>query len=109
MARLYSIPLMTTPSTYDRLSRETIEYSLARIPGYTAWRARDPGPSASLDRRYASLPVLTKQELRDHFPHGFRKIPFRPRRFPRGSQPAVERVEIEILGVGVPSPRNPPA
>jgi phenylacetate-CoA ligase len=62
---------MTPESPYNRLGRESLEYALTHIPGYAAWRAFDPGPSASLDHRYASLPVLTKRELRDHFPHGF--------------------------------------
>ncbi len=50
-----------------------METALQQVPGYAAWRDRDPGPVASLDQRYAALPVLTKQELRAHFPHGFIK------------------------------------
>lgn len=62
---------MNPESHYDRLSLQTLEYALGHIPGYAAWRKCDPGPAAPLDHRYTSLPILTKQELRDHFPHGF--------------------------------------
>jgi phenylacetate-CoA ligase len=53
------------------LSRVALETALQKVPGYAAWRPYDPGPAASVDQRYAALPVLTKQELRDHFPYGF--------------------------------------
>ena len=56
---------------YHRLSRETLEHGLANVPGYAAWRAFDPGPSAPIDQRYSACPVLTKQALREHFPNGF--------------------------------------
>jgi phenylacetate-CoA ligase len=53
------------------LSRVALETALEQVPGYAAWRTADPGPGAPIDRRYAALPVLTKEELRTHFPHGF--------------------------------------
>jgi phenylacetate-coenzyme A ligase PaaK-like adenylate-forming protein len=56
---------------YELLSRKALESALQNVPGYAAWRPCDPGPGASLDERYAALPALTKQELRDHFPAGF--------------------------------------
>ncbi len=62
---------MNSRAHYDRLSRDTLDEALARIPGYAAWRSFDPGPSVPIDQRYAALPILTKQELRDHFPLGF--------------------------------------
>jgi phenylacetate-CoA ligase len=62
---------MNTASDYDRLSRETLEKALANLPGYAAWRPADPGPATPVDQRYAALPILTKRELRDHFPYGF--------------------------------------
>ena len=37
---------------------------------YESWRSLDPGPSSGIDERYASLPILTKDDLRTHFPHG---------------------------------------
>lgn len=58
-------------SRYQRLSRETLELALREVPGYAAWRSRDPGPGTPVNERYAALPALTKQELREHFPAGF--------------------------------------
>ena len=49
----------------------TLETALYRTPGYAAWRRFDPGPAAPLAARYAALPVLSKQDLREHFPLGF--------------------------------------
>jgi phenylacetate-coenzyme A ligase PaaK-like adenylate-forming protein len=62
---------MKPRSGYDRLSQTALEYALAHIPGYAAWRTLDPGPSVPIDERYARLPTLTKQALRQHFPDGF--------------------------------------
>jgi phenylacetate-CoA ligase len=56
---------------YQRHGRETLALALSDVPGYASWRCLDPGPRASLDARYAALPALTKQDLRDHFPAGF--------------------------------------
>lgn len=58
-------------SSYQRLSRQTLELALREVPGYASWRRFDPGPRASVDERYAALPALTKRELREHFPAGF--------------------------------------
>jgi phenylacetate-coenzyme A ligase PaaK-like adenylate-forming protein len=58
-------------SRYRRLSRKTLELALNEVPGYASWRRSDPGPRASVDDRYAALPVLSKRELREHFPAGF--------------------------------------
>ena len=68
---LQSARFMKSRTRYDRLSRKTLDEALAHIPGYAAWRAFDPGPGFPVAERYAALPVLTKQELRDHFPNGF--------------------------------------
>jgi len=59
------------PSDHDALSLETLNLALGHVPGYAPWRRFDPGRHVPLDQRYAALPVLTKQELRAHFPHGF--------------------------------------
>ena len=66
---VYIGPPVTT--SYDILSRVALETALQQVPGYAAWRSRDPGPTTAIDQRYAALPILTKQELRDHFPYGF--------------------------------------
>lgn len=60
-----------TDDPYETRSRQILETALSRVPGYTSWRSLDPGPQAPLDARYAALPTLTKQAIRDHFPHGF--------------------------------------
>ena len=44
---------------------------MAHAPAYRAWRLSDPGPAHSTDHRYACMPVVTKRELRAHFPNGF--------------------------------------
>ena len=62
---------MNTPGNDNELSLAVLERALARVPGYAAWKPLDPGPGVPVDRRYAALPVLTKQNLRDHFPRGF--------------------------------------
>lgn len=55
----------------NALSLAVLERALARVPGYASWRPLDPGPGVPVDHRYAALPALTKQALRDHFPRGF--------------------------------------
>jgi phenylacetate-CoA ligase len=62
---------MNRRAHYDQLSRETLDDALSNVPGYAAWRPFDPGSSVPVDQRYAALPILTKQELRTHFPLGF--------------------------------------
>jgi len=37
---------------------------------YADWRERDPGPAADIDSRYRALPLLTKDDIRAHFPYG---------------------------------------
>lgn len=51
-------------------SLEALETALGTAPAYEPWRACDPGPGAPLDARYAALPELTKQQMREHFPLG---------------------------------------
>lgn len=57
------------PSFYDN-SMKTLTAALQTAPVYSGWAAYDPGPSASLEARYGSLPELTKQMMRDSFPAG---------------------------------------
>ncbi|HOV65014.1 MAG TPA: hypothetical protein PLG43_14170, partial [Spirochaetia bacterium] len=58
-------------SEYLIQSRETLETALYRTRAYAAWRELDPGPEADIEARYAALPWLTKQDIRNHFPDGF--------------------------------------
>jgi phenylacetate-CoA ligase len=58
------------PPQYHKKSLEVLETSL-ELGAYRSWRAYDPGPSYPVDERYAALPVLTKKDIRQHFPGGF--------------------------------------
>jgi phenylacetate-CoA ligase len=55
----------------NKIDTAALEAALANVPGYAPWRALDPGPAADADERYAALPILTKQDLRDGGPGGF--------------------------------------
>jgi phenylacetate-coenzyme A ligase PaaK-like adenylate-forming protein len=50
-----------------RLAREA---ALQRTAMYADWRSQDPGPAADIDSRYRALPLLTKDDIRAHFPYG---------------------------------------
>lgn len=65
------IRLMRAAPNYANLSLSCLENALSSVPGYATWRSLDPGPNSPIDVRYAALPVLTKQLLREHFPRGF--------------------------------------
>jgi phenylacetate-coenzyme A ligase PaaK-like adenylate-forming protein len=65
------LPPFAFPFEYADLSREMLDTCLRDIPAYRSWQAADPGPACPLDARYASLPVLTKAQIRQHFPAGF--------------------------------------
>jgi phenylacetate-CoA ligase len=56
---------------YYRNSLEVLETSLGQLDAYRAWRPFDPGAGYHIDQRYAALPVLTKRDIREHFPQGF--------------------------------------
>jgi len=58
-------------SDYYQLSLEALETALSKIPAYQSWRVYDPGVSFPVDIRYQSMPVLTKKDIRKHFPDGF--------------------------------------
>lgn len=55
---------------YERLCLETLETALNRTLIYKSWKTLDPGPRHTIDARYHSLPVLTKDDIRAHFPYG---------------------------------------
>src|SRR5208283_5462233 len=48
-----------------------LETCLHEVPAYHAWRASDPDSSFTIDARYASLPALTKADIRQYFPQIF--------------------------------------
>lgn len=56
---------------YDELSKLALETALNSCTAYRSWRDYDPGPIFPVSTRYASLPSLTKKDIRVHFPDGF--------------------------------------
>ena len=58
------------PPDYYASSKALLETALGKIPMYRSWKARDPGPQASVDDRYARMPALTKLDIVVNFPGG---------------------------------------
>jgi len=58
------------PEGYERLSLDVLETALNHIDAYRSWRRFDPGKEYPVDMRYAVMPVLTKNDIRAHFPQG---------------------------------------
>jgi phenylacetate-coenzyme A ligase PaaK-like adenylate-forming protein len=60
------------------------------VPFYRSWQKLDPGAGYPLERRYAALPVLTKKDIRNHFPPGM---------IPEGKNldQALERNEVSLV------------
>jgi phenylacetate-CoA ligase len=56
---------------YYQKSLEVMEKSIKNLGAYRSWRAFDPGPSRDISERYAALPVLIKNDIRQNFPRGF--------------------------------------
>ena len=56
---------------YKEKSRAILDYALENLSAYQPWRAFDPRPDHPINERYAALPVLTKKDIRKHFPQGF--------------------------------------
>ena len=59
------------PATYHQKSLKVLQKAIGGLSAYSEWRDFDPGSAFPLDVRFASLPVLTKADIRKHFPHGF--------------------------------------
>ncbi len=57
-------------SLYEEHCRQELALALDRTPMYEGWRDRDPGPGRGIDERYSALPLLTKDDIRAHFPYG---------------------------------------
>ncbi|MFB3886186.1 MAG: hypothetical protein ACE144_13240 [Thermodesulfobacteriota bacterium] len=55
---------------YESRCLETLETALNRTPMYESWRELDPAEGHDIDVRYNRLPVLTKDDIRAHFPYG---------------------------------------
>jgi phenylacetate-CoA ligase len=57
-------------SIYETRCLETLETALHRTSLFESWKSHDPGPQHGVDLRYHALPVLTKDDIRAHFPYG---------------------------------------
>ncbi len=58
-----------SPDYYSR-SLNTLDTALTQVAVYKAWREFDPGWNCPIDSRFASMPALTKEDIREHFPQG---------------------------------------
>jgi phenylacetate-coenzyme A ligase PaaK-like adenylate-forming protein len=58
------------PEKHDVDSRTALDTALRVVPFYRKWRSCDPGQEWPIDVRYSAMPVLTKQDIRSHFPEG---------------------------------------
>jgi phenylacetate-CoA ligase len=58
------------PSDYYTRSCKLLNFALEQIPVYKSWQNYDPGTEYAIDTRFASLPALTKKDIRDNFPSG---------------------------------------
>lgn len=56
---------------YLEKSRAILDYAINNLGAYRSWRAFDLDHEHNIDERYAAMPVLTKKEIREHFPQGF--------------------------------------
>lgn len=48
----------------------TLNMAFEHVPLYKNWKPLDLGQNVSTDERYDALPILTKADIRDHFPLG---------------------------------------
>ena len=55
---------------YTQRCQAALATALDGTPLYASWRGKDPGPSYDLDGRFAALPILSKDDIRAHFPYG---------------------------------------
>lgn len=68
---LSSLPFKWSFSAeYSRRSLDVLETVLSQVAAYRRWQTFDPGREYSVDARYGAMPVLTKKDIREHFPHG---------------------------------------
>jgi phenylacetate-coenzyme A ligase PaaK-like adenylate-forming protein len=51
--------------SFEKLSRDTLELALSRVPAYDLWKEFDPGNSYPANKRYSMLPCLSKADLRN--------------------------------------------
>ena len=71
-------------------SRRELERALGETPAYQRWRDLDPGPRATVDDRFAALPLTSKDDLRAAAPRGFAPVD-------ADFEGALARGEIELV------------
>ncbi len=64
------VTLIAARLLYEERCRRELAVALERTPLYESWKDRDPGPDRAVDERYDALPLLTKNDIRAHFPYG---------------------------------------
>ncbi|MBQ3864250.1 MAG: hypothetical protein II781_00180 [Clostridia bacterium] len=61
----------TYPSDSDLKSEELLDFALNHVSFYRDhWKKYDIGSGASIDERFAAMPILTKADMRAYFPAG---------------------------------------
>jgi phenylacetate-CoA ligase len=50
---------------YYKLSTAALEEALHHVAAYKDWQAFDPGSSASIDKRFHTMPAISKKDLRE--------------------------------------------
>jgi phenylacetate-coenzyme A ligase PaaK-like adenylate-forming protein len=55
---------------YLARSLKALDTALNQVSIYKSWKSLDPGPVYPVDTRFAALPALTKQVIRENFPEG---------------------------------------
>jgi phenylacetate-coenzyme A ligase PaaK-like adenylate-forming protein len=85
-----SSPLGDPLQAYHDRCLDALRIALRQTPMYASWQAFDPGESISVDERYDALPILTKPDIRAHFPYGL---------VPRGLDlnAAIARREVSVV------------
>ncbi|MCL2163004.1 MAG: hypothetical protein FWH55_01140 [Oscillospiraceae bacterium] len=58
------------PKEFTQKCESVLEMAFRHVPLYRGWKQFDPGVNAPLDERFASLPALTKADVRAGFPTG---------------------------------------
>lgn len=64
------IPAFHFSDNYLKKSEDALNLALDTVPFYRSWRSFDPGRDQPADIRYASMPALTKADMRASFPSG---------------------------------------
>ena len=63
---------MNSREEWEKNAADLMDDALGRVPFYRDhWRRYDPGAARPAGERFAAMPVLTKAEMRAHFPNGF--------------------------------------